>query len=611
VVDPSNISNKFLPTSLKEVKQLGWDYIDVILVTGDAYVDHPSFGIAIIARILEKAGYRVAIIPQPNWRDDLRDFKRFGPPRLFFGISAGNIDSMLNHYTANKRLRSDDAYTPGGKAGFRPDYATIVYSNIVKKIYPEIPIVLGGIEASMRRFVHYDYWQDKLQTSILELSNADLLVYGMGEKPILNIADMLNETGEIYNCYNIKQIAYLSDKSDNKKSDIVLHSYSDVLKDKLKYAQNFVQIESQSNTTSNKRIVQDLENHRLIVNPVEPLLNEKEIDDIYALNYTRLPHPRYNNKSTIPAYEMIKNSVTIHRGCFGGCSFCTISVHQGKRIAGRSQKSIINELEKISQSSGFKGHISDIGAPSANMYKMEGFDTKICEKCKKSSCIFPFVCKNLNTSHKELYELYKKALEVPNINKITIGSGVRYDIALHESEDSATNNINAKYLELLISKFVSGRLKVAPEHCSPKVLKLMRKTSFNEFKKLKSIFDKVNNKYNLDQQLIPYFISSHPGCTEYDMAELAIKTKNMGFKLEQVQSFTPTPMTLSTVMYYTGIDPYTGEKVFSAKSKQQKENQLKYFFWYKPEIKKELIISLKKAGRNDIIDRLFANNYRK
>lgn len=611
MVKNHNISDSIIPTSAKEIKQLGWDHVDIILVTGDAYIDHPSFGTAIIAKVLENAGYRVAVIPQPNWRDDLRDFKRFGPPRLFFGVSAGNIDSMLNHYTANKRLRSDDAYTPGGKAGFRPDYATIVYSNIIKGLYPEVPVVLGGIEASMRRFVHYDYWQDKPLTSILESSKADLLVYGMGEKPILQIAGKLNESGQICSCYDIRQVAYLSDIEDVKKEDILLHSYAEVLQDKLRYAENFVKIEEQSNTTSNKRILQKLENHILVVNPTVPILSEKEMDDIYSLKYTRLPHPRYNSKEPIPAYEMIKNSVTIHRGCFGGCSFCTISVHQGKRISNRSSGSILRELKEISNSPNFKGHISDIGGPSANMYKMQGFNEKICEKCKKASCIFPEICKNLNTSHEDLYNLYLDVLKIPGINKITIGSGIRYDIIQHETTDNFVNKINLKYLELLISRFVSGRLKVAPEHCSPKVLKLMRKTSFGEFKKLKSTFDKINVKYGLKQQLIPYFISSHPGCTEFDMAELAVKTKDMGFKLEQVQSFTPTPMTLSTVMYYTGVNPYTGEKVYSAKSKEQKENQLKYFFWYKPEVRKELTYSLKKAGREDIIRRLFPNKMNK
>ena len=573
--------NQFLPTSAQEVKRLGWDYIDIILVSGDAYIDHPSFGTAIIARILENSGYRVAIIPQPNWRDDLRDFKRFGEPRLFFGVTSGNIDSMVNHYTANKRLRSDDAYTAGGKAGFRPDYATNVYSNILKKLYPNSIVVLGGIEASMRRFVHYDYWQNTLMTSILESSNADLLVYGMGERQIIEIADKLNNSDSIFSCYGIKQIAYLSDFDDNKKDDILLHSFSELKKDKRKYAQNFVIVEEESNYNSNRRIVQDLEKKKLIVNPIMPQLSQKEIDNIYSLNYSRQPHLRYRNKPPVPAFEMIKDSVTIHRGCFGGCSFCTISAHQGKHITSRSQESVLSELENIAKNPNFKGHITDIGGPSANMYAMKGFDTKICEKCKKPSCIFPVVCKNLNTSHKELLELYQKSLKIKGIKKISIGSGIRYDIVLYDTKNPDINIINAKYLELLVSKFVSGRLKVAPEHSSQKVLKLMRKTNFETFKKLKQTFDKINKQYDLNQQLIPYFISSHPGCSELDMADLTAQTKSLGFKLEQIQAFTPTPMTLSTVMYYTEINPYTQEKLFVAKTKTQRDNQLSYFFWYK------------------------------
>lgn len=604
----SNILKNF-PTSAKELKATGWDYVDVILISGDAFVDHPSFGTAVIARVLQNEGYRVAIIPQPNWRDDLRDFKKLGKPRLFFGVSAGNMDSMLNLYTANKRLRSEDAYTPGGKAGQRPDYATNVYSNILKDIFPDVPIVIGGIEASMRRYAHYDYWQNKLLTSVLESSNADLLTYGMSEKSIIQIADKLNASGKIEDCYSINQIAYLTNFTDRKESDIKLFSFKDIKSDKLKYGQNFVKVEQESNCTSNNRIIQDLQNKRLIVNPTFPVLSEKEIDNIYDLPYTRLPHPRYSEKEAIPAYEMIRHSVNIHRGCFGGCSFCTISAHQGKHISSRSEESVLNELRKVVKMPDFKGHISDIGGPSANMYKMQGIDLSVCDKCKKPSCIFPIVCNNLNTSHYDLSELYKKSLQIEGIKKISIGSGVRYDIALHDTKNAVVNKQNRDYLELLISKFVSGRLKVAPEHSSPKVLKLMRKTLFSGFKDLKKVFDQVNAKYNLTQQLIPYFISGHPGCSELDMAELAIETKDLGFKLEQVQAFTPTPMTLSTVMYYTGVNPYTGEKLFVAKDQKEREKQLKYFFWYKPEVKKDLVSSLNRAGRKDLAEKLAGKTY--
>ncbi len=598
--------SKIFPTSKKELTATGWDYVDVILITGDAFVDHPSFGTAVIARVLHRAGYRVAVIPQPNWRDDLRDFKKLGKPRLFFGVSAGNLDSMLNHYTGSQRKRSDDAYSPDGKAGMRPDYATEVYSNILKDLYPDVPVVIGGVEASMRRFVHYDYWKNKLMTSILESSRADLLVYGMAEKTIINIADTLSDSGQVYNCYNIKQIAYISTFSDRKENDVKLFAHKEVLKEKAKHGKNFVKIEEESNLITDKRIVQDLNSGKLIVNPPEPILTTPELDEVYQLDFTRRPHRRYYGKGDIPAFEMIKDSVTIHRGCFGGCSFCTISVHQGKHISSRSKESVLEELKDIAKMPSFNGHISDIGGPSANMYMMKGFDLKICDKCRKPSCVYPAVCKNLNTSHQKLTDLYLSAKEVPGIKKISIGSGVRYDLAMHDTKNNITNAANVKYLDVLVSKFVSGRLKVAPEHSSPKVLKLMRKTNFNGFRSLTKTFHKINERYGLNQQLIPYFISGHPGCKEADMAELAVETKDLGFRLEQVQAFTPTPMTLSTVMYYTGIDPYTDDKLFIAKDKKQRENQLKYFFWHKSQNRKDLTNSLKSIDRSDLIDKLFS-----
>jgi len=606
----NNISTIF-PTNIKELKSSGWDYIDVILITGDAFIDHPSFGAAVIGRVLHNAGYRVAVLPQPNWKDDLRDFKKFGKPRLFFAVTAGNMDSMLNHYTGGKRKRSEDAYTPGGEIGKRPDYATVVYSKILKSLYPDTPIVIGGVEASMRRFVHYDYWENKLMPSVLESSGADILVFGMGEKTILEIANKLNETGQIYNCFNLKQIAYLSDFRDHRENDIKLFSYKQVLADKKKHALNFVKIEKDSNLVSNNRIVQDHNNNRLVVNPPNPTLSEQEMDQVYALGYTRLPHPRYDNKKPVPAYEMIKDSVTMHRGCFGGCSFCTISAHQGKLVSSRSEKSILDELEQIADMPEFRGHISDLGGPSANMFQMKGFDTSVCEKCSRPSCVFPSVCNNLDSSHKPILELYSKASKIEGIKKISIGSGVRYDLAMHKTKSAEVNDINKKYLEVLISKYVSGRLKVAPEHSSTKVLNLMRKTSFKTFRNFERFFRQVNEKYGLKQQLIPYFISGHPDCTEYDMAELAIETKNMGFKLEQVQAFTPTPMTFATVMYYSGINPYDNSKVYVAKDKYQKEKQLQYFFWYKPEVKRRITASLKTAGRNDLLERFYGKMSKK
>ncbi|OFX60384.1 MAG: YgiQ family radical SAM protein [Bacteroidetes bacterium GWA2_30_7] len=591
--------SKFLPTTAKEAKELGWNEVDVVLFSGDAYIDHPSFGVAVIARILEHDDYKVAVVPQPNWQDDLRDFKKFGTPHLFFGVTAGNMDSMINHYTANIRLRSDDAYTPGGKAGFRPDYPTIVYSKILKKLFPDVPVIIGGIEASMRRYTHYDYWQNKLKNSILIDSEADLLLYGMSEKSISEVALKLNNGISIQEIRDIPQTAFKINKSqlsENKES-ITLHSHQECVKSKIKYAENFKLVETESNKIIAKQIVQTNGDTAIVVNPPYYNLTQSEIDIPYDLPYTRLPHPKYKNKGDIPAYEMIKHSVNIHRGCFGGCSFCTISMHQGKFIQSRSEKSIINEINEIVKLPDFKGYLSDVGGPSANMYNMKGLNQQICNKCTRPSCIHPEICKNLNTNHEKLIELYRKIRKIPEIKKAFVGSGIRYDLFI--------NNNNCKYFEELVTHHVSGRLKVAPEHSSEKVLKLMRKTPFADFVKLKRKFEEINKAKNLKQQLIPYFISSHPESTTEDMAELAVKTKELGYRLEQVQDFTPTPMTLSTVIFYTGINPYTGKEVYTAKSIEEKKKQQKFFFWYKREFKNEIIAELKKIGKVDFIKKLF------
>ena len=594
----------WLPTTKKELEIRGWDSVDVVLFSGDAYVDHPSFGAAVIGRILESEGLRVAVVPQPNWRDDLRDFKKMGRPRLFFAVSAGSMDSMMNHYTANKRLRSDDAYSQDGKAGFRPDYTTITYCNILKSLYPDVPIIIGGIEASLRRFTHYDYWQDKLMPSILADSKADLLVYGMGEKPIKEIVQRFrnNET-----LLDIPQTAYLDSKfkiQDSKFPFIELASHEECLKDKKKFAENFKIIEEESNKQNANTLLQKINNKTLVVNPPFPTMTTEELDISFDLPYTRLPHLKYKGK-TIPAFEMIKFSVNIHRGCFGGCSFCTISAHQGKQIVSRSEKSILKEVQHISQMPDFKGYLSDLGGPSANMYQMCGKDKLVCSTCKKPSCIFPNVCKNLNSNHQPLLDLYKKVDSLPYIKKSFIGSGVRYDLCLHESNNAEINKTNREYIKELIINHVSGRLKVAPEHTSPNVLKIMRKPSFDLFQKFKKIFDKTNSEYLLKQQLIPYFISSHPNCTDEDMAELAATTRNLDFRLEQVQDFTPTPMTLATAIYYSGYYPYTMEKISTAKTKQEKLNQQQFFFWYKKEYKSQIINSLRKMKREDLIKKIF------
>ena len=595
----------WLPTSVKEMKAHGWDSVDVVLFTGDAYVDHPSFGAAVIGRLLQSRGLKVAIVPQPNWQDDLRDFKKFGEPRLFFGISAGAMDSMVNHYTANRRRRSDDAYTPDGRHGMRPDYPTIVYSKILKELYPNVPIIAGGIEASMRRLSHYDYWEDRLRPSIMQDAPIDMLVYGMGELPILEVVDRLEKGESISQIINVKQTVVLADKLPSADDDnIILNSFEDCLKNKKLQAQNFKHIEQQSNRYEGATLWQQCGKNIVKVNPMNPPMTTKQIDTSFDLPYTRLPHPRYKNK-TIPAFEMIKFSVNMHRGCFGGCSFCTISSHQGKFIASRSKESIIKEVKQISNMPGFKGYLSDLGGPSANMYMMSGKDLNICKKCMKPSCLHPKPCPNLNANHAPLLDIYKAVDSLPQIKKSFIGSGVRYDLSMHHTGDADVDRINAKYNEELIIKHVSGRLKVAPEHTCDHVLNLMRKPSFSLYYDFKKIFDRVNRVNGLNQQLIPYFISSHPGCREVDMAELAVETKELNLHLEQVQDFTPTPMTLSTEIYYTGIHPYTGEKVFTATTRDEKLAQRKYFFWYDRAYKFEITQSLKKLHRNDLLRKLF------
>lgn len=607
-----NNASIWLPTSKKEIDKLGWDYIDVILFSGDAYIDHPSMGIAVIGRTLEAAGYRVAIIPQPNWQDDLRDFKKLGKPRLFFGVSAGAMDSMVNHYTAARKRRSDDAYTPNGRHGARPDYPTIVYTKILRDIYPDVPIVAGGIEASLRRLSHYDYWADKLRKSILLECSADLLIYGMGEKAIVEIAKEIESGKKISELTDIPQTVVSLNKScvpteKDTKTDFVLNSWEECLQNKKKQAENFKYIETESNRWNGRTLWQVTGNKVVKVNHMYPPMTHNEIDASFDLPYTRTPHPRYNGKR-IPAYEMIRHSITMHRGCFGGCAFCTISAHQGKFIASRSEESILKEAKKVIAMSDFKGYISDLGGPSANMYQMHGHNLEMCKVCKRPSCLHPQPCKNLDNDHQHLLSIYHKVDALPGVKKSFIGSGVRYDLAMAKHKDDKVNETNKKYINELIRNHVSGRLKVAPEHTSDKVLNCMRKPSFQQFYTFKRIFDDINEKYNLRQQIIPYFISSHPACEEEDMAELAVLTKNLNFHLEQVQDFTPTPMTVASEIYYTGYHPYTLEKVYTAHTPNEKQNQRKFFFWYKPEFRQDIQRSLIRMNRYDLIKDLFENS---
>ena len=616
---PSNTKRPitdWLPMSIKEASKRSWEDFDVILISGDAYVDHPAFGTSVVGRIIEDEGLKVGIVAQPNWKDDLRDFKKLGKPRLFFGITAGCMDSMVNHYTANKRLRSTDAYTPGGVSGFRPDYASIEYSKILKDLFPETPVLLGGIEASLRRVTHYDYWKDELMPSILVDSKADALVYGMGDQPLREILRLLKKGVPFEHIKTIKQVAFLQNEElelPKVKSweTVELSSHETCLKDKLKYAANFKIVEVESNKWQANRITQNVNGKTLIINPPYKTMSEKEIDTSFDLPYTREPHPKYKKRGAIPAYEMIKFSINMHRGCFGGCSFCTISAHQGKFIASRSEKSILNELEEVVDLPDFKGYISDLGGPSANMYKMKGKDESICERCVSPSCIHPVICNNLDTSHKSMTQLYKKVDEHPKVKKAFVGSGIRYDLLVDDFNKNNDDGNHDEYIEQVITRHVSGRLKVAPEHTSDHTLKVMRKPSFKYFHKFKEKYDKISEKHDLKQQLVPYFISSHPGCDEVDMANLAAETKDMGFQLEQVQDFTPTPMTVATVIYYAGVHPYTLKPVETVKTKEEKQDQNKFFFWYKKENRNWIKNKLQKANRPDLMEKLLDKDSKK
>lgn len=613
----------WLPTTKKEVELRGWDELDVILFSGDAYIDHPSFGAAVIGRIIENAGWRVAIVPQPDWHGDFRDFKKLGRPRLFFGIAPGCMDSMVNKYTANKRLRSEDAYSPDGRHDMRPEYPTITYTRILKQLYPDTPVVLGGIEASLRRLSHYDYWQNKLRKCILCDSGADMIIYGMGEKPILEICHSLEKqltvhvqqdyitTADLQQAISEQPILQTVTLVRSKEipggiqsSDLLLHAHEECLTDPKKQAENFRHIEEESNKINAQRILQPVDGNYVVVTPPYPPLTETELDHSFDLPYTRLPHPKYKNKR-IPAYEMIKFSVNIHRGCFGGCAFCTISAHQGKFIVSRSKESIVKEVEAITQMPDFKGYLSDLGGPSANMYKMTGKNIELCKRCKRPSCIHPAICANLNADHRPLLDIYRTVDSLPGIKKSFIGSGVRYDLLLHDMKDNAVNEGTKQYTRELITRHVSGRLKIAPEHTNTQVLHLMRKPPFEQFYQFKKVFEQINKEAKLNQQLIPYFISSHPGCSAEDMAELAVLTKDLNFHLEQVQDFTPTPMTVSTEAWYTGYHPYTLKPVFSAKLPYEKLKQRMFFFWYKPEEHARIAAELKKMGRTDLLKKLY------
>jgi uncharacterized radical SAM protein YgiQ len=608
---------RWLPTSRDELDARGWDEVDVILVSGDAYVDHPSFGTAVVGRTIERAGLRVAILPQPNWRDDLRDFRKLGRPRLFFGVTAGCMDSMVNHYTAGRRLRSDDAYTPGDQAGFRPDYAVTVYTRILKQLFPDVPVMIGGIEASLRRVTHFDYWSDTIKPSVLADSGADLLVYGMGELPLLEILRLLGRGVPFSSLKTIPQTAVLlapgvEVPKNEHWEDLTLNSHEACVRDRASYAANFGRIETESNRVRARRLRQEIAGRLLVVNPPFPTMTTEQLDLSFDLPYTRLPHPRYRKRGPIPAYEMIKHSINLHRGCFGGCSFCTISAHQGKFVVSRSQESILREVLAVTAMPDFHGTITDLGGPSANMYRMQGRDLHLCDECEKPSCIWPRICPNLDTDHRPLLEIYREARAVSGVKHAFVTSGIRYDLLLDGRAPPEVRQGNDRYIDELIAHHVSGRLKVAPEHTSDEVLRIMRKPSFALFLRFKERFDAVKARLGKAQlQLVPYFISSHPGSRPQDMADLALQTKELGYRLEQVQDFTPTPMTVATEIYATGLHPCSGEPVFVARTPEEKEEQRSFFFWYKPGMRDALRDTLNRLRMNAVAERLLGADKRK
>lgn len=569
-------NNYMFPTSKKEVDALGWDYIDVIFFTGDAFVDHPSFGTACIARWLQKWGWRVAVVPQPNWRDDLRDFRKLGRPRLYFAVNSGAMDSMVNHYTASKRLRHDDAYTPDGKFGYRPDYAVTVYTNILKELYPDVPVVIGGVEASLRRLSHYDYWKDCLMPSILETCKADYLCYGMGERTMLELTRGIEAGRSLHDMHRIPQIAFRMTGSPKPREGVtMLHSFEKCKSDKRAFAENFHVIETAANMMHPDVLVEACGDGYVQVNPPYPPATREEMDSFWDLPFTKLPHPRYKGRR-IPAYDMIKYSITTHRGCFGGCNFCTIAAHQGKFIQSRSEESILKEVRGLLEVPGFAGNISDLGAPTANMYGMRGKNPDLCDVCRRKSCLFPAPCPNMDRNHSRLLELYRRVLSIKGIRHAYIGSGIRYDLFLDEK--GFVDESSYPYFKELVLRHTSGRLKVAPEHTEDKVLKYMGKPSFRLFDSLRTEFDKLNRKAGTHVGLVPYFISSHPGCTMKDMERLASNPALRGLYMDQVQDFTPTPMTTSSVMYYSGLDPRTMEPVFTEHDMEKKKLQKSFFF---------------------------------
>ena len=578
-----------LPMSMKEARDRGWDELDVVIVTGDAYIDHPSFAMSILGRTLEAAGFRVGIISQPDWTS-CEDWKKLGRPRLFFGISAGNMDSMINHYTANRKVRNDDAYSPGGKIGLRPDRATLSYCQRAREAFKGVPVIAGGVEASLRRLAHYDYWSDKVRKSILLDSKADLVVFGMGENAAVEIAQRLAGGETVKDLRGMRGVAYALGASEQPPEDaLTLPSFEEVCDDKQKFAEATRTIHNETNPYNARRLIQWHSKQAVVVNPPQLPISEAAMDKIYSLPYTRRPHPSYSE--AIPAFQMIKDSITIMRGCFGGCTFCSITAHQGRAIQSRSKKNIIGEIKQLSTDSKFKGTISDIGGPTANMYQMKCTKPEIEAVCRRQSCVHPKICKLLGVDHEPVIELMKEAREVDGIKKVLIASGVRMDLARQSPE----------YIRELTRHHVGGHLKVAPEHVDPDVLFKMRKPANDDFEYFGEVFNEESAKAGKKQYMIPYFIASHPGSDLEAMINLAVFLKQNGYKPDQVQDFIPAPMDVATCMYYTGLDPFTMKPVFVAKGLRDRKTQRALMQFFKSENYFEVREALRQAGRTDLI----------
>ncbi|MEC8337637.1 MAG: YgiQ family radical SAM protein [Planctomycetota bacterium] len=578
---------KPLPISRDEMLDRGWDSVDVVFVTGDAYVDHPSFAAAILSRVLEAAGFRVGILPQPDWRS-CDPWKTFGRPRLFFAVSAGNMDSMINHYTANRKVRNDDAYSPGGRIGMRPDRATLAYCQRAREAFKGVPVVAGGVEASLRRLAHYDYWSDKVRRSILLDCKADLLAFGMGEELILEIARRLDAGEGVRDLRDMRGVAYAMGASETPPTDaLTLPSYEEVVQDKRCFAQATKMIHNETNPYNARRLIQWHDRQAVVTNAPMLPISEGSMDTVYELPYTRKPHPSYTE--SIPAFEMIKDSVTIMRGCFGGCTFCSITTHQGRIIQSRSRDSVKREVREMADDKDFKGVVSDIGGPTANMYQMRCLKPEVEAVCRRQSCVHPTICKLLGTDHGPLVQLMKDVRETPGIKKALVASGIRMDLARRSPE----------YMRDLTKHHVGGHLKVAPEHTDPDVLDKMRKPSGDDFEAFAEIFNQESKRAKKKQYLIPYYIASHPGSDLDAMIDLALYLKRTGYRPDQVQDFIPAPFDVATAMYYTGIDPFSGKEVHIARHLRDRKLQRALMQFFKPENYFQVRKALEKAGRKD------------